>query len=214
VANRGGSVATGVRLALALPGASTIQRSSADRGACRAQAESVTCELGPLLPGEAATVVVETRAAAGNSEATAEVTLDQRDSNLEDNRASLRIRVGPVTRATAAVASLKLTPVQPAKAKLHRGRNEITTGFTLNRRARVTVTLLAVTGRRIPLLAGSSIGGFRSKKTNGTLARSLAAGRSMVILRYRELSQRKPSKVKLVARDSTGERVTLLTVRR
>ncbi|MBA2545257.1 MAG: S8 family serine peptidase, partial [Solirubrobacterales bacterium] len=135
VANRGGSVATGVRLTLALPGASTIQRSSADRGACRAQAESVTCELGSLLPGEAATVVVETRAAAGDSDATAEVTLDQRDSSLEDNRASLRIRVGPVTRATAAVASLKLTPVQPAKAKLHRGRNEITTGFTLNRRA-------------------------------------------------------------------------------
>jgi len=214
VANRGGSVATGVRLALALPRASTIQRSSADHGACQAQAESLTCEIGLLLPGEAATVVVETRPAGG--EATAEVTLDQRDASMDDNRASFRISVGPATRAApAAVPALRLTSVHPPRGTLRRGRSEITTVFTLNRRARVTVTLLDTTGRRVPLLAGSSIGGLRSKKTSEALARSLPAGRSVAILRHREFSRRKPLKVKLVARDSTGKRITLLlTVRR
>nr|MBA2463081.1 hypothetical protein [Actinomycetota bacterium] len=129
----------------------------------------------------------------------------------DDNRASLRISVGVATQATAAVASLRFTSVQT----LRRGRSEIRTGFALNRRARVTVTLLYTTGRRVPLLAGSSIGGLRSKKTSEALARSLPAGRSVAVLRYRVLSRGTPAKVKLVARDSTGERITLLlTVRR
>ena len=213
VANRGGSVATGVRLALALPRASTIQRSSADHGACRAQAESLTCELGRLLPGEAATVVAETRPAAGD--ATAEVTLDERDGNVLNNRTSLRISVVPATRAPATLPSLRLRSVQPPRGTLRGGRREITTGFALNRRARVTVTLLDAAGRRVPLLAGSGIGGLRSKKTSAALERSLPSGRSVAILRYRSLSQSKPLKVKLVARDSAGKRFTLLlTVRR
>ena len=213
VANRGGSVATGVRLALVLPRASTIQQSSADHGPCRAQAESLTCELGLLLPGETATVVAETRPAGG--EATAEVTLDQRDASPTDNRASVRITVGPAPVAAATVPALRLTSVQPPRGALRRGRREITTGFALNRRARVTVTLLDATGRRIPLLAGSGIGGLRSKTTSAALERSLPAGRSAAILRHQEFLRGKSLKVKLVARDSTGNRVTLLlTVRR
>ncbi|MGZ8794049.1 MAG: S8 family serine peptidase [Gaiellaceae bacterium] len=213
VANRGGSVATGVRLVLALPRASTIQRSSADHGGCQAQAESLTCELGNLLSGETATAVAETRPAGG--EATAEVTLDQRDGSMLDNQASLRITIVPATRAAATLPSLRLTSVQRPRGTLRRGRREITTGFALNRPARVTVTLLDANGRRVPLLAGSGIGGLFSKKTSAALERSLPSGRSVAILRHRELSQRKPLKVKLVARDSTGKRITLLlTVRR
>jgi hypothetical protein len=213
VANRGGSVATGVRLVLALPRASTIQLSSADHGGCQAQAESLTCELGNLLPGETATVVAETRPAGG--EATAEVALDQRDRSILDNRASLRITVVPATRAATTLPLLRLTTVQRPRATLRRGRREITTGFALSRRARVTVTLLDATGRRVPLLAGSGIGGLRSKKTTAALERSLPTGRSEAILRHRELPGGKPLRVKLVARDSTGKRITLLlTVRR
>jgi len=213
VANRGGSVATGVRLALSLPRASTILQSSTNHGACRAQAESLTCELGLLLPGESATVVAETRPAGG--EATAEVMLDQRDASMHDNRASLGISVSPATPAPAALPALRLVTVHPPRGTLRRGRSEITAGFALNRRARVTVTLLDASGHRIPLLAGSGIGSVRSKKTSAALERSLPAGRSVAILRHRKLSPGKPLQVKLVARDSTGKRVTLLlTVRR
>jgi len=74
----------------------------------------------------------------------------------------------------------------------------------------VTVTLLDTTGRRIPLLAGSSIGHLRSRKTSACAGTLLPAGRSVVILRYGENSRRRPAKVKLVGSDSTGERITLL----
>jgi uncharacterized repeat protein (TIGR01451 family) len=208
VANRGGTVATGVRLVLALPRSSTIQPSSTDHGGCLAQAESLTCELGSLRPGESATVVAESRPAGG--EATAEVTLDQRDGSMLDNKASLRITVVPATPANATSPSLRLTAVQRPRGTLRGGRWEITTAFALSRRARVTVTVLDASGRRVPLLAGSGIGGLRSTKTSLALERSLPSGRSVAILRHRQLSRGKPLKVKLVVRDSTGERITLL----
>jgi hypothetical protein len=127
-----------------------------------------------------------------------------------DNKASLRLTVVPATPAKATLPSLRLTAVQRPRGVLRGGRWEITTGFTLSRRARVTATLLDATGRRVPLLAGSSVGGLRSTKTGAALERSLPSGRSVAILRHRQLSRGMPSKVKLVVRDSTGKRITLL----
>lgn len=212
VTNRGGSIATGVRLALTLSPAAAIQASSTDRGVCRTEASGLLCELGALSAGQAATVSLEAQArTVGALDATAEVSLDQRDPAVEDNRASFRVSVGSAARAAAVSNTpLRLTRPRSGLALLRRSRGELRTSFTLNRKARVSVTVLNASGRRLPLLAGSHLGGRRSRGTSDTLARFLPGGRSTAVLRLPRSALEKALKVRLVARDDAGDHATLV----
>jgi len=212
VTNRGGSVATGVRLALSLLPAATIESSSADRGVCRPQGTSVLCEIGSVRAGDAVTVSVQTRPTiAGVLEATAEASLDQRDPTVDDNRASLRGRVLTAARAPAvAVEPLRLTRSRPGWAVRRRSSGEIRTSFMLNRAARVSVTVLDSSGRPLSLLAGSRLGRFGSGRPSGTLTRSLSGGRNNAVIRLSSRALGKALKVRLVARDAAGRRTTLV----
>jgi uncharacterized repeat protein (TIGR01451 family) len=101
VANAGPAAATGVTITAALPAAATFVSASPTQGSCGQSAGAVTCPLGGLPDGGAATItVVVTPTQPVTLAAAATVSADQPDSNASNDSATTTTQADLASRAT------------------------------------------------------------------------------------------------------------------
>lgn len=100
VSNNGDAVAGAASVSDALPAGLSFLSASSSRGSCAASANTVTCSLGDLAPGETATITVETEVGIGFGTLTNTATASTAtpESNLADNSASASTVIASATR--------------------------------------------------------------------------------------------------------------------